>query len=223
MNQKELIELIKQHHTDMGITEIRAKLNRAQDDFCARTEVIKRTYVQNTEAGTRYYPLDANILKITKVQLDDIYIPRLIGDPIIDDDEFDLAEGRNDVGTGSTDWYWYISNNRIGIVEKVVNGITVNGKTSHYISVSTVKQLRLFTISQATDFTTLMNFIPDLPPQFREALSFKVIADGYLRGETLSPDLHTLFMKKYELMVRDGRKYSRSNFQQDAILKPQDF
>ena len=66
MTQKELIELVKQHHPLMGNTEIRARLNRAQNDFCARTELMKKTYTQNTTAGKRYYPLDNDILKIIK-------------------------------------------------------------------------------------------------------------------------------------------------------------
>ena len=64
MTQKELIELIKQHHPSMGNVEIRARLNRAQNDFCARTELMKKTYVQLTTGGKRYYPLDNDILKI---------------------------------------------------------------------------------------------------------------------------------------------------------------
>ena len=41
MKQRELIELVQQHHKVMGYTEIRAALNRAQNDFCAKTELIK--------------------------------------------------------------------------------------------------------------------------------------------------------------------------------------
>ena len=67
MKQQELIELVRQHHPRMGVTEIRAKLNRAQNDFCARTEIIKRTYTQLTTAGKRYYTLDKDIIKILKV------------------------------------------------------------------------------------------------------------------------------------------------------------
>ena len=134
MTQLELIELIQQHHPSMGTVEIRARLNRAQNDFCARTELMRKTYRQMTTAGQRYYSLDTDILKILKVQLDDIIIPRLIGDPIIDDDEFDDDDGRQDAGTGSTDWYWYISNDRIGVVEK--GSITVSNKTANYISIT---------------------------------------------------------------------------------------
>ena len=144
MTQLELIELVKQHHPDMGNVEIRKRLNRAQDDFCSRTELIKKTYVQSTTAGTRYYSLDRAILKILKVQIDDVLIPRLIGDTLIDDDEFDGATGRTDANTGSTDYYWYHSNERIGIVEKATNAVTRDDATSNYQSVSVAKKLNLY-------------------------------------------------------------------------------
>jgi len=220
MTQLELIEIVQQHHPTMGTVEIRRGLNRAQNDFCARTELIKKTYRQMTTAGQRYYSLDSDILRILKVQLDDIIIPRLIGDPIIDDDEWDGEDGRVDAGTGSNDWYWYISNDRIGIVEK--GSITVSDKTSNYISISTSKELRLFTISQATDFGTALTQTSDLPVQFREGLAYKVIADGYLRGE-VNPQVHQLFMQKYEMMVKDAKKYARSNRTYTGMIRPQDF
>lgn len=222
MKQKELIELVKQHH-NMGNTEIRARLNRAQNDFCARTELMKKTYIQTTTAGKRYYPLDGDILKILKVQLDDIYVPRLIGDPIIDDDEFDGSTGRNDTNASLNEWYWYVSNNRMGIVEKISGGITVNDKTTYFQSISSAKELRLFTISQATDFNSSLSMESDLPVQFREGLAHRVIADGYLKGESLQPELHNLFMQKYEVMVKEGKKYARSNFQQSGHITPTDF
>ena len=37
MTQKELIEVIQQHHPEANETMIRKALNRAQDDFAAKT------------------------------------------------------------------------------------------------------------------------------------------------------------------------------------------
>tara|TARA_R100000152_G_scaffold17182_1_gene8720 strand:- start:2112 stop:2783 length:672 start_codon:yes stop_codon:yes gene_type:complete len=223
MKQKELIELVQQHHPNMGNVEIRARLNRAQNDFCARTELIKKTYTQSTTAGKRYYALDNDILKILKVQLDDIYISRLVHEPVIDDDEFDGATGRTDSGSGSNEYYWYISNDRIGIVEKVSGGLTINNITSNYISVNSAKEIRLYTISQATDFGTTLTQESDLPVQFREGLAHRVIADGYLKGESLNPELHNLFMQKYQVTVKEGKKQARSNYQYTGTITPTDF
>ena len=139
MKQFELIELIQQHHGHMGETEIRLALNRAQNDYCARTELIKETYVQNSIAGHRYYNLDDNILKIISIQINDVTIPRLQGNPIIDDDEFDGAEGLTAGSTSSNERYWYIRNNQLALVEKVKNAVSRDDKISDYQSISEVR------------------------------------------------------------------------------------
>ena len=208
----------------MSHAEIRLKLNNAQDDFCAKTELIKGTYRQLTTAGKGYYTLDDEIIRILKVQLDDIVIPRLLNPPIIDDDEFDGEAGRNDANVGSTEFAWYVDSKRIGIVEHISQGLTIGSSTTYYQSISTTgKELRLFTIAQADDFTTNTALSSDLPNQFHEALSFKVIADGYLRGESLKPDISQLFEGKYMMMVKEGKKFAKSNYTYDGRIIPQDF
>jgi hypothetical protein len=85
MSIKEMIELVKQHHPHMGQTEIVKLLNRAKDDFCSKTEIIKDSYTTSTVANQRYYTLDNKILKLKEVYLDDVKIPMLTGKPLIDD------------------------------------------------------------------------------------------------------------------------------------------
>ena len=87
-----MIELVRQHHPHMQDNEIRLLLNRASDDFCAKTEIIKDSFSLGTDvnpddttANKRYYTLPSNILTIREVYLDNVKIPRLIGKPIIDD------------------------------------------------------------------------------------------------------------------------------------------
>jgi len=91
MTAKEMIELVQQHHPNMGQTEVVKLINRAKDDFCAKTEIVKDTYScdtpsEGTVANQRYYTLDKKIIKILSVWLNDVKIPMLIGKPIIDDD-----------------------------------------------------------------------------------------------------------------------------------------
>tara|TARA_Y100000592_G_C5418598_1_gene291970 strand:- start:181 stop:456 length:276 start_codon:yes stop_codon:yes gene_type:complete len=90
MEVKEMIELIQQHHPHIGEVEAIKLLNRAKDDFCARTEIVKDSYTTSTVANQRYYTLDKKILKIKSVWLNDVEIPKLVGKPIIDDD---VSEG----------------------------------------------------------------------------------------------------------------------------------
>jgi len=92
MTLNEIIELVKQHHPHMGETEIRLLANRASDDFCAKTEILKDTFAlgsdvdpDSTTANKRYYTLPSEILTIREVYLNNVLIPRLIGKPIIDD------------------------------------------------------------------------------------------------------------------------------------------
>ena len=165
MTQLELIELVQQH-SHIGYKEIRASLNRAQEDFAAKTELIKKTYKQNSVAGQRYYELNTDILKIIKVQINDVDIPRLIGSPVIDDDEFGGDEGLTAGTTSSNERYWFLDNGRLGLVEKVNNSFTRDGKTTHYQSISKVAEIRLFTIAQPASFATTLTQTSAFPFQF---------------------------------------------------------
>ena len=87
MTAKEMIELVQQHHPHMGETEVLKLINRAKDDFCAKTEIVKDTQTSITVANQRYYTLDKNIIKIKSIWLNDVEIPRLLDKPPIDDPE----------------------------------------------------------------------------------------------------------------------------------------
>jgi len=89
MTTKEMIELVQQHHAHMGEVEVIKLINRAKNDFCARTEIVKDTYTVATTADKRYYNLDKRIIKIQSLWLNDVLIPKMIGKPIIDDDAAD--------------------------------------------------------------------------------------------------------------------------------------
>ena len=226
MTQKQLIELVQQHHPSMGETEIRLALNRAQDNYCAKTELIKETYTQSSVAGQRYYTLDAQILKIIAVQVNDVEIPRLIGKPIIDDDEFDTEDGLKAASTSSNDRYWYIDSGRLGVVEKISGTSSRDDKTSDYQSISVVKEMRISAISQATAFTTDLTEVSEIPSQFHNALIYKVISDSYLKAgtEVFNPQVSQIFDAKYEVLVRDGKKHARSQYISGAtIIAPTDF
>jgi hypothetical protein len=88
MSPKEMYELFEQHHGHIGQTEAFKLLDRAKNDFCSRTEIVTDTYTISggTVANQRYYTIDARILKIIDVWLNDVSIPKLTGKPIIDDD-----------------------------------------------------------------------------------------------------------------------------------------
>lgn len=86
MTTREMMELIQQHHPHLGEVEVVKLLNRAKNDFCAKTEIVKDTYTSATVANQRYYTLDSKIIKILSIWLNDVKIPMMVGKPMIDDD-----------------------------------------------------------------------------------------------------------------------------------------
>ena len=227
MTQKQLIELIQQHHSAMGETEIRLALNRAQDDLATKTELIKENYTQNSVIGQRYYALDDKILRIVKVQVNDVEIPRLITPPIIDDDEFDGGTGLDAASSSSNERYWYVDSKRLGVVEKITGAVTRDGKTSDYQSISQVKEIRINAIAKPTDFGTDLSLVSPIPSQYHEALVYKVISDAYLKAGTqaFNPEASQIFENKYNTLIKDGKKEARHSYiaSGGAIIRPTDF
>jgi len=82
MTQKELIEMVQQHHPSQGETLIRKALNRAQDDFGAKTKIIRAIAEDSLVTDKRWYDLDPGMLDIKRVEIDNISITRLLSPPI---------------------------------------------------------------------------------------------------------------------------------------------
>ena len=81
MTQKQLIELVQQHHPNLGETQIRIFLNKALDEFCRKTRMLKTLYQFSTSADQRYYDLDDSIIEVTRIDYDSYQIPRLLSPP----------------------------------------------------------------------------------------------------------------------------------------------
>lgn len=227
MKQRELIETVQQHHPQIGDVEVRKLLNRASDDYCAKTELIKNTYKQTTVAGQRYYSIHDDILKIVEVHIDDVIIPRMVGKPVIDDDEIASTNSLATPTSTSNERYWYLDHGRIGLVEKSTGAITRDGKTSNYQSISEALELRLYVISKApylseTGATDDGNSY-DLPTQFHEGLTFRVIGMLYLRPEVFNQVISSSFLALYDRTIKDGRKFARNQYRTTGFIAPQDF
>jgi len=83
--------------------------------------------------------------------------------------------------------------------------------------------MRIYAMSQATDFTSDLTEESDLPSHFHEALAVKVISDGYLRGESLNPQLVQIFDTKYQMYVKEAKKEARRNHTGSFTVRPTDF
>ena len=130
--------------------------------------------------------------------------------------------------------FWYVSNNRLAIVEK--NGATtVDGASTLYKSVSEAKPLIIHTISKAdhfgkgasishSEYTSLVEGpLGDIPVQFQEALVYKIIAMGYKTPPNINIDLAQYFDMEYEKVVKRAKKYARSAFIQTGMIAPVSF
>ena len=85
MTQKQMIELVRQHHPEMPETQIRIYLNAALNEFARRTRILSGAFQFDTVANQRYYGLSDDILEIISVDYDGYDIPRLGSKPEIRD------------------------------------------------------------------------------------------------------------------------------------------
>ena len=84
-----MVELVQQHHPDLGVTEIVKMLNVAQEEYSQRTRMLEKATQFDLATNQRYYALDETILEIKSVDMegadssaDHVNIPKLIGRPI---------------------------------------------------------------------------------------------------------------------------------------------
>tara|TARA_R100000781_G_scaffold83157_1_gene51192 strand:- start:1737 stop:2000 length:264 start_codon:yes stop_codon:yes gene_type:complete len=81
MKLKEMVEIINQQHPEIGTIEAMKLLNRAQDEFSARTKILESADKFDIVANQRGYKLADHILEIRSVDYDGKTISRLAGRP----------------------------------------------------------------------------------------------------------------------------------------------
>ena len=125
---------------------------------------------------------------------------------------------------------WYVDKlSRIGIVEKGSN-VTKDGVTTNWNSISSIKAMKIYAISKDTDLAItrsdadgddLSVTFGNIPAQFHEIILFKVIAAGYKDPRNIDINTAQYFDGEYALGVKEGKKFSRSNYQTTGFIKPQ--
>ena len=121
---------------------------------------------------------------------------------------------------------WYIDKlGSMGIVEKATNAATKDGYTSDWKSIGVAKDLRIYSISQDVDLSVnnLTGTWSQIPSQFHEALVYKAIAHGYRDPRNMKIDAAQYFDAEYEMVVKEAKKFSRSNYQSTGRVAPQEF
>ena len=77
-----MIEVIQQHHPEMNETMIMKSINRAQDDFSAKTSIIHAIATDTILKDKRLYALDPSMLSIKRVEIDSVAIDRMLSMPL---------------------------------------------------------------------------------------------------------------------------------------------
>ena len=85
MTQKQMVEMVRQHHPNIPEAQIRLWLNSALSEFGRRTRMLTGAFTFSTVADQRYYGLSDDILEIISVDYDGYDIPRLGSRPEIRD------------------------------------------------------------------------------------------------------------------------------------------
>ena len=230
MTGKKAIEYIRQHHPRMSEIQFLDLLNEAQKDFCNKTHIYKASLTDTSVAGQRYYTLPDAIIKILKVHVDDVEIPRLQGDPVIDDDELGATNPLATPTSTSNDRYWYESVGRIGIVEKIGNStnyITRDDKSTPYQSISEALEIRIFAITSPVDLTTATYIagviLVGVQGDYSRAILDYIISQGYYLADNLNPELAQVFEIKYEKAVKEAKKVAKSRYLTFGRVIPSDF
>jgi hypothetical protein len=224
-------EYIRQHHPNMPIVQLVDLLNEATKDFCNKTYIYKSTLTDSSTAGQRYYTLPDSIIKILGVHVDDVSIPRLQGDPIIDDDELSSTNPLAVPTQASNDRYYYESIGRVGIVEKIgatTSAITRDGKTTKYQSIAeTGLEIRVYAVTSPAELTstnyTSSTILLGVQGSYERAILDYVISQGYYLPHKLNPELAQIFEVKYEKAVREAKKVAKGRYIDIGRVIPNEF
>ena len=121
---------------------------------------------------------------------------------------------------------WYIDKlGKMGIVEKVTNGVTRDGYKTDWTSITEVKATRIYAISRDSDISIdeMTNTFNQIPGEYHEALVYKVIAMGYKDPRHMELKTAQYFDNEYMMSVKEGKKFSKSNYTDVGYVIPQDF
>tara|TARA_R110002051_G_scaffold319609_1_gene403867 strand:- start:1711 stop:2100 length:390 start_codon:yes stop_codon:yes gene_type:complete len=121
---------------------------------------------------------------------------------------------------------WFVDKlGKIGIVEKATNAVTRDGHTSDWTSITVAKNFRIYAISRDDDLSSndLTNTFNQIPTQFHESIVYKVIANGYKDPRNMEINNAQYFDMEYNQGIREGKKFSKSDYTDIGFTKPQDF
>ena len=106
--------------------------------------------------------------------------------------------------------------------------MVVNKATDHFKHKAEKKKvIRAAEIEAAKDvdinINELTNTFNQIPGQYHEILTYKAIAMGYKDPRNMNIEAAQYFDIEYEKGVKEGKKFSKSNYQSTGTIKPQEF
>tara|TARA_R110002012_G_scaffold321732_2_gene551078 strand:- start:1512 stop:1892 length:381 start_codon:yes stop_codon:yes gene_type:complete len=114
---------------------------------------------------------------------------------------------------------WWHERERIGILE-FENDVSCGVSPT---SASAGLKMRIFVNRRAADFTNDLTVVSELPPEFHEALAYKVISMGYTRGTSVNLQLAQYFEGLYQRAIKKGKRYAKQRKISTGHIKPIDF
>ena len=118
-------------------------------------------------------------------------------------------------------YVWWVERERVGIME-YAKGEDLSCLAPPSGASAGLKAGFLVT-RRANDFTTDLSEQSEIPPQFHEALAYRVIAMGYLSPQNLNPQLAQQFDNMFARMIKEGKKYARRQHTSGGSITPVDF
>tara|TARA_B110000196_G_C21067982_1_gene625938 strand:- start:463 stop:1224 length:762 start_codon:yes stop_codon:yes gene_type:complete len=253
MTKVQMIEMLRLHHVAITSTQAELYIEMSANKIAEQTGVTKKTFLISSVAGQRWYDLDSTIMRVNKIYFNDVFIPKLIGDPLIDDDEITNPSDNSDTAlatptsVASNKRMWMFSDydsdkntsksKRLGIVEKVNNAITRDGRTSDYqsCSITATNNIRVYATTFGSKFASAaisvdgddamlstVGPLKDVPEEFHEVLLTGAIAIGYKYPPQLNMEAAQTFDNEFFRGIRRIKKYERVKYS-TGFIKPQDF
>ena len=107
--------------------------------------------------------------------------------------------------------YWFIDVNRLALVEKVTNAITIDTVTSDYQPISeSSKTVRIYAVVAVTDLAvsdTVTDTFVAIPKRFHEGILGKVIADGYKDPRNFDAEKSVFFQNEFLDSIKKAKKF----------------
>ena len=114
---------------------------------------------------------------------------------------------------------------KLAIVEKATNAVTVDGYTDNYRTISVARSIKIRGSFLDADLAlnVMTGTFANIPARFHECIVSKVIAAGYKDPRHMEIQTSQFFDNEYEVGIKRARKFSKGNYITVGRIVSQDF